>query len=147
MNIDIPAGLSNAALWAIILGFFAPLVLNLLLQSKWSARTQAILAFVFCLIVGTVTAFFAGAFTGVGIVTAVLLVFVVAISTYKGFWKPVAPNLKNATSVAKSETPEPLPVLVGATEVQETPKEASPVAYDSAAPIAPDPEGPKHALD
>jgi hypothetical protein len=101
--IEIPEDLSNAALWAIVIGFFQPVILNLLLQSKLSDRLQAVVAFIVSVVVGGLTAFFAGAFDGVGIVTAILLVLVVSISTYKGFWKPVAPNMKAGSDVAKKE--------------------------------------------
>ena len=98
---EIPADISQTALWAIIVGFISPIVLNFIIQSGWSARTQALVAFLFSAIVGAATAFFTGAFDGVGIVTGILLTFVVAISTYRGFWKQVTPNLKDATSVNK----------------------------------------------
>lgn len=99
MDIDIPADVSNVALLAIVVGFFSPVVLNLILQSGWTARVQAIVAFLFSAVIGTITAWIGGAFDGVGIITGILLVFVVAISTYKGFWKQVTPTLKDATSV------------------------------------------------
>lgn len=99
MNIELPAEIGNLALWTAIVSFFAPVVLDLIIQSGWSSRVQAIVAFLASAIIGVTTAWFSGAFTGVGIVTGILLAFVVTISAYKGFWKPVAPNLKAATSV------------------------------------------------
>jgi ribose/xylose/arabinose/galactoside ABC-type transport system permease subunit len=103
---EIPAEISNLALWTSIVAFFAPVVLDLIIQSGWSARVQAIVAFLASALIGTLTAFFSGAFNGVGIVTGILLAFVVTISAYKGFWKPVAPNLKEATSVDAPDTPD-----------------------------------------
>lgn len=97
--IEIPQEISNLALWTSVVAFFAPVVLDLIIQSGWSARWQAITAFAASAVIGVATAFFSGAFNGVGIVTGILLAFVVTISAYKGFWKPVAPNLKDATSV------------------------------------------------
>jgi 4-hydroxybenzoate polyprenyltransferase len=108
--IEIPNEISNLALWTSIVAFFAPVVLDLIIQSGWTARWQAITAFIASAIIGVATAWFSGAFTGVGITTGILLAFVVTISAYKGFWKPVAPNLKNATSIDNStgrhEAPE-----------------------------------------
>lgn len=98
MDIEIPAEVSNLALWTSIVAFFAPVVLDLIIQSGWSARVQAIVAFIASAIIGVTSAWFSGAFTGVGIVTGILLAFVVTISAYKGFWKQVTPNLKDATS-------------------------------------------------
>lgn len=98
MDIEIPSEISNLALWTAIVSFFAPVVLDLILQTGWSKRAQSLIAFAASAVIGVVTAYFSGAFTGVGIVTAILLAFVVTITAYKGFWKNVAPGLKAATS-------------------------------------------------
>ncbi|UYL85332.1 membrane protein [Microbacterium phage Hager] len=98
MNLEIPAEMSNLALWTAIVSFFAPLVLDLIIQSGWNKRVQSLVAFLASAVIGVVTAFFSGAFNGVGIVTGILLAFVVTISAYKGFWKQVVPELKAATS-------------------------------------------------
>lgn len=99
MPIEIPSEISNLALWTSVVAFFAPVVLDLIIQSGWSDRVQSIVAFLASAVIGVTTALFSGAFTGVTVVTAILLAFVVTISAYKGFWKKVAPNLKDATTV------------------------------------------------
>lgn len=99
--IEVPGEMTNAALWAVVVGFVQPIVLQFILQSGWSSRFQAISAFLFSVVTGGATAYFAGAFTGGGIITTVLLVAVVSISAYKGFWKPTTAPLKDATSVNK----------------------------------------------
>ena len=99
MDIAIPQEISNLALWTSIVAFFAPVVLDLIIQSGWSKRLQSIVAFLVSAVIGIATAFFSGAFTGVGVVTAILLAFVVTITAYKGFWKNVTPELKDKTSV------------------------------------------------
>ena len=98
MDLEIPSEISNLALWTAIVSFFAPVVLDLIIQSGWNKRVQSLVAFLASAVIGVTTAFFSGAFTGVGIVTAILLAFVVTISAYKGFWKNVVPELKAATS-------------------------------------------------
>lgn len=98
MNIEIPGEISNLALWTSIVAFFAPVVLDLIIQSGWSKRLQSIVAFLVAALIGVVSAWFSGAFTGVGIVTGILLAFVVTITAYKGFWKQVTPDLKEKTS-------------------------------------------------
>lgn len=103
LNIDIPQATTDASLFAIIVGFLQPIVLNFILQSGWKDRTQALVAFAFSVLTGGLTAFFLGAFNGLSIVTTVLLVFVVSISSYKGFWQKVTPDLKQDTSVVKAE--------------------------------------------
>lgn len=97
--IEIPSEMSNLALWTAIVSFFAPAVLDLIIQSRWHKRVQSVIAFLASAVIGVVTAYFSGAFTGVGIVTGILLAFVVTITAYKGFWKPIAPELKTATDV------------------------------------------------
>lgn len=102
MDIEIPSEISNLALWTAIVSFFAPVVLDLIIQSGWNQRLQAVVAFVASAIIGVTSAWFSGAFTGVGIVTGILLAFVVTITAYKGFWKQVTPGLKEATSANKT---------------------------------------------
>ena len=97
MEIEVPSEISNLVLWTMVVSFFSPVALDFILQSKWTDRIQSLVAFATSGIIGITTAYFSGAFSGVGIVTAVLLAFVVTISAYKGFWKKVAPNLKEAT--------------------------------------------------
>jgi hypothetical protein len=94
------AGLGPVALWLMAVGFFSPPVIAVIQQAAWSARRKSIVAFVFYLIVAFVTAWLNGIFSTVGLVTAVLVVFVVASTAYKALWKPtgVAPAIEAATS-------------------------------------------------
>ena len=103
--ITIPTEISNLALWTSVVAFFAPVVLDLIIQSGWSKRVQSVVAFLASAVIGVVSAFFSGAFTGVGVVTGILLAFVVTITAYKGFWKQVTPDLKDATSVSSERDP------------------------------------------
>jgi hypothetical protein len=94
------AALGPVALWLMAVGFFSPPVIAIIQQSRWSARRQSIVAFLFYLVVAAVTAWLNGIFTAVGLVTAVLVVFVIASTAYKALWKPtgVAPAIEQATS-------------------------------------------------
>lgn len=103
MEIEIPQGASNLVLWTSIVAFFAPVVLNLIIQSGWSKRVQSIVAFLASAVIGIVSAFFSGTFTGVGLVTGILIAFVVTIAAYKGFWKNVTPELKEKTSITMTQ--------------------------------------------
>lgn len=98
MNIS---DITNAGGWAAVVAFLSPVVLNFILQSGWSARVQSIVAFAFSILAALGTAWFTGAFNGLGIVTCVFVVAVGTIAFYKGFWQNVTPNLKEATSVVK----------------------------------------------
>ena len=62
MDIEIPQEISNLALWTSIVAFFAPVVLDLIIQSGWSKRLQSIVAFLVSAIIGIVTAFIGAPF-------------------------------------------------------------------------------------
>ncbi|MDN4646460.1 hypothetical protein [Arthrobacter sp. PsM3] len=102
------AALGPVALWLMAVGFFSPLVIAVIQQSRWSARRQSILAFLFYVVVAAVTAYLNGIFTAVGLVTAVLIVFVVASTAYKNLWKPTgaAPAIEAATSPGAAVVPK-----------------------------------------
>lgn len=97
------AALGPVALWLMAVGFFSPLVIAVIQQSRWSARKQSIVAFLFYVAVAAVTAYLNDVFTTVGIVTAILIVFVVASTAYKNLWKPTgaAPAIETLTPVGQ----------------------------------------------
>lgn len=99
------AGLGPVALWLLAVGFFSPLVIAVIQQSRWPARTQSVVAFVFYVAVAAVTAWLNGIFNTVGLVTAVLVVFITASTSYKNLWKPtgVAPAIEAATPIANKQ--------------------------------------------
>ena len=99
---EIPTNVSDLVLWTAVVSFFAPIALDLIIQSGWSKRIQSVVAFAASAVIGVTTAWLSGSFTGVGVVTAILLSFVVTINAYKGWWKQIAPNLKEATSIDKA---------------------------------------------
>lgn len=101
MNELMPAAMTDAAMWAVIVGFVSPLALNLIVSATWPAWVKALIAFLFSAIVGTVTAVIAGAYQGLGIPSTILLTTVVAITAYQNFWKQVAPNMQR--DAAKKE--------------------------------------------
>lgn len=101
MDITIPEGMSDAAMLALVVGFVSPLVLNFIVSALWPSWAKAVSAFIFSAIVGVITALVAGAFNGLSILSTVLLVLVVAVTSYQNFWKQVAPNMQR--DAAKKE--------------------------------------------
>lgn len=89
-------------MWAIVVSFFSPLVLNFLISKGWAQWVKAVVAFVFSAIVGVITALLTGSYEGLGIPAAVLLSLVVAITSYENFWKPIAPNMQAKVGVGSS---------------------------------------------
>jgi hypothetical protein len=94
------SGLTDAELWTAAVAFFAPLAISVIQQSKWSERTQSLVAFGFYFVVALVSTFLAGMLDLGNLVRALLLVFLVASVSYKTLWKPtgVAPAIESATS-------------------------------------------------
>lgn len=89
MNDLIPADMSDASMWALIVGFFSPIVLKFIVNKGWTKTVKALVAFAFSAVAGGVAAFFSGAYEGLGIPSAALLSVVVAITSYQNFWKQV----------------------------------------------------------
>lgn len=92
--------LSDPAAWAVIVGFFSPPVIALFQQPWLKGWERSGITFLFSLLAGAGTAYFAGEFTGLSVVSAILLVLVSAITFYKGLWKPtnIAGKVEFATS-------------------------------------------------
>lgn len=94
LNLDTPA------LWALAVGFFSPPVISTIQQSRWSARTQSLVAFAFYLVVAAVTAYVLGLFAIGDIFRLALLIFLAAGTSYKTLWKPtgISPAIERVTS-------------------------------------------------
>lgn len=93
--------MTDLEMWSLVVGFALPPVLSVVMQSDWSQRLQAVVAFVACALAGAGTAYFQGDLTGERFVEAGLVVLVTTIATYKGFWKPtgVSPAIETKTNV------------------------------------------------
>jgi peptidoglycan/LPS O-acetylase OafA/YrhL len=88
-------------MWSLIIGALAPIVIAWVQQPKWAEWLRAVVTVVFCLIVGSVNVWLNGDFAKASDwVAAVGLIFMAAITAYKGFWKPtgIAPKMEAATS-------------------------------------------------
>lgn len=90
----LPPEMGDAAMWAMIVGFVSPLVLNFIISATWHRNVKALVALGFSAVVGTITALIAGAYEGLSIPSTILLTFVVAITSYQNFWKQVAPSMQ-----------------------------------------------------
>lgn len=93
--------MSNAAMWALIVGFFLPHLLAVVQQPRFSQGLRAVITFAGSLIaaVGTVLIQNDG-WSWHDWVSSSLLILVTAIATYKGLWKPtqIAPAVEHSTS-------------------------------------------------
>lgn len=98
--------MSNAAMWAGIVGFFLPHLLAIVQQPGWSKGMQAVVTFAGSLVaaIGTVLIQNDG-WSWHDWVSSSLLILVTAIATYHGLWKPtgVAPAIEKSTSGASGQ--------------------------------------------
>jgi VIT1/CCC1 family predicted Fe2+/Mn2+ transporter len=96
--------MTDAQMYAAIIGFFLPLVMSVIIQTGWSKRLQASLLFVVVLLVSLGTLYFTGQLEGKTLITNVLYTFVTAIAAYHGLWKPtqIAPAIESVTNVNSS---------------------------------------------
>lgn len=92
---------SNAAMWAGIVGFFLPHLIAVVQQPGWSSGLRSVITFLACLVaaVGTVLIQL-GHWDWQDWISSSLLILVTAIATYKGLWKPtgIAPAVEGSTS-------------------------------------------------
>ena len=93
--------MSNAAMWAGIVGFFLPHLLAIVQQPKFSTGLRAVITFAGSVVaaIGTVLIQNNG-WSWHDWVSSTLLILVTAIATYHGLWKPtgVAPSIEGSTS-------------------------------------------------
>ncbi|MFD7664282.1 hypothetical protein [Streptomyces sp. NPDC059788] len=94
--------MTNAQMWALIVGFASPMLISVINQPQWSPAARTLVQVVVSVLVGLGSALFAGDFAGKDVVTSILVAAVAAISAYKGVFKPsgIAPKVEKATSAA-----------------------------------------------
>jgi peptidoglycan/LPS O-acetylase OafA/YrhL len=97
--------MTNLAMWSLIVGFVLPIIIPVIQQPGWAKWARATVTLVIVLAVGGLTAYFNGDLNGQDWITSALIVFVAAITAYKGFFQPtgIAPMIETMTS------PKPLP--------------------------------------
>lgn len=93
--------MTDLQMWTLIVGFFAPLLVSVLRQPWMTRRWRLALVVAASLVLGIVTAYLTGQFTGRSAVSAVLVVLVVSIAMYEGLWKGtgVTDAIEAATTV------------------------------------------------
>lgn len=70
-----------------LIGFFTPLVIAFITQSRWSSRIKSAVLFIWCLVIGLAVSWFTGKLDPGNVVTSTLIVFTFAIAFYAGLWK------------------------------------------------------------
>jgi hypothetical protein len=90
---------TNLDLWTGIIGFFLPLVISVVEQTRWSDALRSWAAFVICVVAAAGTAYFSGNLNTTDVIRASLIIVTIAMTTYRGIWKPtgIAPAIEKAT--------------------------------------------------
>jgi len=101
--------MTDAQMWSLIVGFLVPPFLAVIQQPGWSDGLRAVVSFVVAILVALGTVYFAGNLDfghEKAWISAILLVFVTAIATYRDFWKQtgIAPTIEAITSGRGSQT-------------------------------------------
>lgn len=99
--------MSDAEIGNWILGFFAPLLIALIVQQGWSARLKQVVAFVVVVALSIAVWVYQheGAFDGQdwrGFVRVLAPVFIASVASYHGLWRrTVAPAIESATTIGR----------------------------------------------
>jgi peptidoglycan/LPS O-acetylase OafA/YrhL len=84
---DAVNGLSDLALWSLIVGFISPWLIAVIQQPGWSKGLRSVVTFVWCIVAAGVTALLQGDLGVRSLLSAILLVFAMTLVTYQGLAK------------------------------------------------------------
>jgi hypothetical protein len=95
--------MDDLAMWSLLVGSVLPPLVAILEQPKWPDWLRSVVAVLSSLVAGFVTTWIVEGGDDLferGLVTAVLLVLVSSLTTYRNFWKPttLAPQIEAKTS-------------------------------------------------
>lgn len=91
---------TEAQLWALVVGFFLPPFLAVLQQPHWTGPKRVTLTLTVGLLAGAATAAATDQFSLSGVVAATLVVTVTTIATYQSIWRAsrIAPWIESRTT-------------------------------------------------
>lgn len=97
----VPTGQTNLELWTYVVGVVLPLIVAIVVQSQWGRPMQAIVCVLLCIVAGAVTCYLNDSLNPADVAGSVLRVFVAAITSYYGFWRPlnIAPTIEAHTTI------------------------------------------------
>ena len=100
---------SNIEMWALITGFFLPLIVAALIRTKWPSWARATFAFLACMGAAAGTVALTGQLTTANWVAGSLTVLVAAITSFKGIWQQigVVQKIEGITNPGSSTVTEP----------------------------------------
>lgn len=91
----------DSAGYLLLTGTVLPLVISLIVRSRWSARTKSVVAAGVCFAGAAAVCWQAGVVEPTDILGAFVVVLTVTKALYDGFWRPtgIAPAIERATDV------------------------------------------------
>ena len=93
----------NLVLANLLTGALMPLLVALVVQSKWHVIAKSAVAVASCAVAGVVTAVAAGDLTGQTFASGALIVLALCGTTYMTFWKTtgIAPWIEKFTNITR----------------------------------------------
>jgi hypothetical protein len=93
-------GLSNLAMWSLIVGALTPPLVAVIQRPKWSGTARTFFMLLAATVDGVVVAWLEGNLDFARFTNSALVAGVAIITAYYGIWKPtgVAPKIEKATS-------------------------------------------------
>jgi hypothetical protein len=103
-----PSPLPTGAIdqWTLVLGFFMPLLVAVIIQSHWPKGFKAIVAALSCLTAAVIQLTLKGELDLSHLGTAVLSILALSITFLKGFWGPLGLTglIENSTNFARRQS-------------------------------------------
>jgi tetrahydromethanopterin S-methyltransferase subunit C len=107
----VPVGFTDLQMWDLIVGFLAPLLVSVIIQSHWDTLAQTICAAIVTIILAAITVYIEGSFSPQDLISSILIIGVTAMNMYNHFWKHtgVTQSIEAATNIFGKKEPVPLP--------------------------------------
>lgn len=111
--------MDNLTMLNLVIGFLSPILVSIIVRPGFDARLKIAIMALTSTAFGFATAYLAGQFNGVDIVTAILVTAVASISSYEGIYKPSgAANALTVATSPKEAQKGAQPVAGGRTEAR-----------------------------
>lgn len=99
--------MTDAQLWAAVLGYLLPPAIAIVAQPRWTGAVKGLLMVAVAVLDGLGTAYFNDQFSGKSIVTCTLIAALAIGVAYHTLWRPsgIAPGIEAATSTGRPSGP------------------------------------------
>lgn len=100
MNPNGTVELSQAQMYAMVMGVFLPILIAIIVQTHWPQALKTWAALAVTLLFAAGVLFFDGRWNPTNIIGTILILFFEVSTTYAHFWKPstIAPTIERTTT-------------------------------------------------